>query len=41
MNVPLEYFGYLELGNHIVNEGRINKQLIRSMYMGVVVFDEI
>ena len=25
LDVPIEYFGYLELGNRIVNEGRINK----------------
>ena len=41
LNIPIEYFGYLELGNKLVNEGRINRELVRSMYLGVIVFDEI
>jgi hypothetical protein len=46
MDVPLEYHGYLELGNKLVTEVepgkfKLNATIIESMYRGVIVFDEI
>ncbi len=46
ISMPLEYFGYLELGNKLVTEVqrgefRVNRALVKSLFDGVIVFDEI
>jgi hypothetical protein len=41
MDLKVEYVGYIELANRLVNENSINKTLIKQMYDGIVVFDEV
>ena len=46
ISMPLEYFGYIELGNKLVTEVQpgkfqLNRALIKNLFDGVIVFDEI
>lgn len=46
IDIPVDYYGYLELGNRLITQApdgqfRINRALVRSMFNGIVVFDEV
>lgn len=47
MTTDIEYYGYIELGNKLVNavgkdhKYRVNRSLLGGIVNGIVVFDEI
>ena len=46
MDIPVTYYGYLELGNRLVTEVtpgefKINRALIKNLFNGIIVFDEV